>query len=179
MPKSRQLQAGESLPASKEYLEKEVKNILVAFNLILNELIRDKSEELISPDLIRRFHRLVGAGLGDAFAAEPGSFRRKNVTVGNYRPPSFEEVPALVDKLCAWLDGEFHFRAGQSFEDAMIEAIVAHIYIEWIHPFGDGNGRTRRLLGILHPNASGRAECRVPSSFRTTTMKRVRNTIGK
>jgi Fic family protein len=140
------IQAGKSLPVSKEYLEKEVKNILVAFNLILNELIRDKSEELISPDLIRRFHRLVGEGLGDAFVAEPGSFRRKNVVVGNYRPPSFEEVPALVDNLCAWLDREFHFRAGQSFEDAMIEAIVAHIYIEWIHPFGDGNGRTGRLL---------------------------------
>jgi Fic family protein len=140
------VQAGKSLPASKGYLEKEVKNILVAFNLILNELIRDKSDELISPDLIRRFHRLVGEGLGDAFAAEPGSFRRKNVVVGNYRPPSFEEVPALVDNLCAWLDREFHFRAGQSFEDAMIEAIVAHIYIEWIHPFGEGNGRTGRLF---------------------------------
>ena len=81
------VQAGKSLLASKEYLEKEVKNILIAFNLILNELIRDKSEELISPNLIRRFHRLVGEGLGDAFAAEPGSFRRKNVVVGNYRPP--------------------------------------------------------------------------------------------
>jgi len=140
------IQAGGNLPASKEYLEKEVKNILDAFNSILNELILDKREELISPDTIRRFHRMVGEGLGEAFAAEPGSFRRNNVVVGNYRPPSFEEVPSLVDSLCAWLDKEFHFRAKQSFDEAMIEAIVAHIYIEWIHPFSDGNGRTGRLL---------------------------------
>ena len=25
-------------------------------------------------------------------------------------------------------------------------AIVAHVYLAWIHPFGDGNGRTARLL---------------------------------
>jgi Fic family protein len=140
------IQKGKSLPESKDYLEKEVRNILDAFNSILNELIRDKSEERISPGTIRRFHRMVGEGLGDAFDAEPGAFRRRNVVVGPYRPPSFEEVPSLVDGLCEWLDREFHFRNGQSFEDAMIEAIVAHIYIEWIHPFGDGNGRTGRLL---------------------------------
>lgn len=28
----------------------------------------------------------------------------------------------------------------------MIQAIVTHVYVEWIHPFGDGNGRTGRLL---------------------------------
>lgn len=140
------IQKGKSLPVSKEYLEKEVRNILNAFNAILEELIRDKREELISSDMIKRFHRMVGAGLGDAFDADPGSFRRKNVIVGNYRPPSFDEVPALVNSLCSWLDREFHFRNGQSFENAMVEAIVAHIYIEWIHPFGDGNGRTGRLL---------------------------------
>jgi len=26
------------------------------------------------------------------------------------------------------------------------QAIVTHVYLEWIHPFGDGNGRTGRLL---------------------------------
>lgn len=140
------IQAGRKLSPSKEYLEKEVKNILGAFNTILGELILDKSEELITPELIRRFHRMVGEGLGETFNAEPGAFRRSNVVVGDYRPPSFEEVPDLVERLCEWLDREFHFRSAQSFEDAMVEAIVAHIYLEWIHPFGDGNGRTGRLL---------------------------------
>ena len=34
----------------------------------------------------------------------------------------------------------------ENFKTAVIEAIVTHVYIEWIHPFGDGNGRTGRLL---------------------------------
>jgi len=29
---------------------------------------------------------------------------------------------------------------------ALIKAILAHLYLVWIHPFGDGNGRTARLL---------------------------------
>ncbi|MDR1044360.1 MAG: Fic family protein [Candidatus Adiutrix sp.] len=31
-------------------------------------------------------------------------------------------------------------------ENVIVEAIAAHVYFEWIHPFGDGNGRTGRLL---------------------------------
>ena len=29
-----------------------------------------------------------------------------------------------------------------------MKAVVAHLYIAWIHPFGDGNGRTARLLEL-------------------------------
>jgi Fic family protein len=41
---------------------------------------------------------------------------------------------------------EFHYTKGQIFIEAVIQAIVSHVYIEWIHPFGDGNGRTGRLV---------------------------------
>ena len=36
----------------------------------------------------------------------------------------------------------------QGYEIAfgILKAIVAHIYIAWIHPFADGNGRTARLM---------------------------------
>jgi Fic family protein len=63
-----------------------------------------------------------------------------------YRPPSFEQVEEYVQKLCEWLAREFHYKQGQNFDEAVLEAIVSHVYIEWIHPFGDGNGRTGRLL---------------------------------
>ena len=29
---------------------------------------------------------------------------------------------------------------------ALVKAVVAHVYLAWIHPFGDGNGRTARLV---------------------------------
>ena len=33
----------------------------------------------------------------------------------------------------------------------ILSAILAHLYLAWIHPFGDGNGRSARLLefGVL------------------------------
>jgi Fic family protein len=142
----RAIQRGEKLPPSKEYLQQEVQNILAAFNTIKDELLIDHVHPLISADLIKRFHAMVGKDIGETFNASPGSFRRNNVVVGPYRPPSFEKVEGLIEKLCAWLMKQFHYTAGQNFDETVIQAIITHIYIAWIHPFGDGNGRTARLL---------------------------------
>ena len=48
---------------------------------------------------------------------------------------------------CAWLRDGFPGAGDEStLASALVQAIVAHVYLEWIHPFGDGNGRTGRLL---------------------------------
>ena len=142
-----QIQSGRDIEPSKRYLQQEVENILTAFNTILNELVREKNPEIISPGLIQRFNRMVGENIGEAFGGDPGQFRRRNVVVGAvYKPPHFEMVEDLVQRLCDWLRREFHYEHEQNFDDAVLEAIIAHVYIAWIHPFGDGNGRTARLL---------------------------------
>jgi len=141
-----QILKGKNLAPSKKYQQQEVQNIIDAFNAILYEVIRDKSQAIISPELIKRFNKMVGKDIGEAFNGNPGQFRRRNVTVGAYRPPSFEMVEDLVKKLCDWLLKEFHYKQDQDFNEAVIEAIVTHVYIAWIHPFLDGNGRTARLL---------------------------------
>jgi Fic family protein len=141
------LQAGEKLPPSKEYQAIEVNNILNAFNELLVETVYDNKEQLITPDLLLRFHKLVGQNLGEHFNAIPGRFRNNDVVVGTYRCPDHRDVLPLVEKYCNWLRDEFKFETGkQPFNEIIIQAIVAHVYLEWIHPFGDGNGRTGRLL---------------------------------
>ncbi|GHT57331.1 hypothetical protein FACS1894109_09100 [Spirochaetia bacterium] len=141
------IQNGKNLPPSKKYLQQEVQNILDAFNAIFNEMIEDQVKVTISAELIKRFHAMVGKDIGDTFQAIPGTFRTNNVIVGSvYRPPSAPQVEELIQKLCDWLKSQFHYSAGQHFDDAIIQAIVTHVYIAWIHPFGDGNGRTARLL---------------------------------
>jgi Fic family protein len=141
---------GESLARSKEYQEREVRNVLDAMNRILNEVAVDGQSpliSLISPDLIRQFHRDVGKDLGEHFDAIPGRFRTDERVVGPYKCPRGEDVEELINRLCAWLPGEFGFSTnGQTFAKAVEQAIVTHVYLEWIHPFGDGNGRTGRLL---------------------------------
>ncbi|MFP5041368.1 Fic family protein [Parasediminibacterium sp. JCM 36343] len=139
--------AGDKMPPSKEYQEIEVRNILDAFNELLQEVIANNETNLISADLLRRFQRMVGKGLGEHFAAIPGQFRNNDVVVGNYRCPDYRDVPVLVDEFCKWLRDEFGFeKQTKTFSEVVIQAIVSHIYIEWIHPFGDGNGRTGRLV---------------------------------
>lgn len=140
------LDEGWKLPPSKEYLEIEVKNILAAFNELLKEIVQEGRVSIITPELIKNFHRMIGQNLGDHFDAIPGRFRDDNRVVGKYLAPDHKFVPELIDKLCEWLRREFHYSDGQNFLTLVIQAIITHVYIEWIHPFGDGNGRTGRLL---------------------------------
>ena len=138
--------AGKSLPPSKEYQEREVRNILEAFNALLLEAARDGRSEPVSERLLRRFHAMIGHDLGEHFDAIPGELRRDQRVVGPYRTPHPENIATLVQHLCDWLREEFHFERGQTFAQAVVQAIVTHVYIEWIHPFADGNGRTGRLV---------------------------------
>jgi Fic family protein len=141
------IQNGKNLEPGRRYLQKEVENVLEAFKTIYNELVLEKKPCIISPELIKCFHQMIGRDIGEAFGGNPGQFRRQNVIVGAvYRPPPFEQVEEYVRQLCDWLYKVFHYDQGQNFDDAVIQAIVTHVYIAWIHPFMDGNGRTARLL---------------------------------
>jgi Fic family protein len=143
----RQVAAGKPLARSKEYQEREVKNILDAMNELIGAVAVDGIGNVITPDLIRRFHAAVGKELGEHFDAIPGRFRTDNRVVGPYKCPRPEDVEELVSRLCRWLPDEFGFATNQqTFPQAVVQAIVTHVYLEWIHPFGDGNGRTGRLL---------------------------------
>jgi Fic family protein len=99
--------------------------------------------------LIKTFHYNIGKNLGEHLRAAPGQFRNAghNVVVGSYKPPLGKDVIPLVIRLCDWLKGTFHYEDGkQNFIEQVIQAVVCHVYIAWIHPFGDGNGRTARLI---------------------------------
>jgi len=52
-----------------------------------------------------------------------------------------------LERLCNWLNSEyFGPPKGLEMVFGIVKAIIAHIYLAWIHPFGDGNGRTARLV---------------------------------
>ena len=57
---------------------------------------------------------------------------------GDFVPPPAEHCPALLDDLCAYLRGADH--------SPLLQAAIAHVQFETIHPFGDGNGRTGRAV---------------------------------
>ncbi|TGL52540.1 Fic family protein [Leptospira wolffii] len=119
--------------------------MLEAFNSILTRVIEGDTH-LLSSELIKDLHAKVGKNLGEIFKAIPGQFRKENVVVGKYRPPDHQLIETLMKNFCIWMKEYFHFEKGQSFAEIVIQSIVSHVYIAWIHPFSDGNGRTARLL---------------------------------
>jgi Fic family protein len=143
------VESGEMLPPSKEYLQIEVQNVIDALNGLLSEVIEEGKGAILSPEIIQSFNGLIGKNLGDRFQGAPGKFRVSghNVVVGQYRAPLGEDVMTLVKQFCDWIRDEFRYEKGdQSFKDHIVQAIVVHIYLAMIHPFGDGNGRTARLV---------------------------------
>ena len=77
----------------------------------------------------------------------PGQIREYDVVVGRHRGAPPQDCAFLLRKLCSWLNSEsFLPDEERRIAAGILKAIAAHLYLAWIHPFGDGNGRTARLV---------------------------------
>ncbi len=139
------------LPSSQQYLQQEVENVLDACRVIEQAVAEDNGFE-ITPEVLADLNERVLNGLEVDEHVEPGVYRDVSVVVGPYRAVPPADVEFLIEMLCNWLNEEFETTDHRdAFLMAFVKAIAAHMYIAWIHPFGDGNGRTARLIefGIL------------------------------
>lgn len=145
-----------TLPPSQEYLMQEIDNIIEGCNLILGEIRRGVQPPL-SVDRVKELNKIVLKNLAVADPdIIPGQIRHDARGVGTYRAAPHEDCEYLVERLCEWLNGRaFQPQPGMEFTYAVIRAAIAHLYIAWIHPFGDGNGRTARLIEVQILLASG------------------------
>lgn len=147
------------LPKSQRYLQQEVQNIVDLCNREAKVLLDPEAEERnLCMDLIRDYNRGVLKGLELPEGTVPGEIRTHSVVVGTvYRGAPAEDCEYLMDRLCAWLNGSDFVPPDEelSVPFALIKAIVAHVYLAWIHPFGDGNGRTARMMEFHVLFASG------------------------
>lgn len=148
------------LPRSKAYLGREVDNIIAACNEIQSRVIDgDESDSRLSPSGIREFNRRALEGLDHADHVVPGAYRQVSVGVGTYRGAPAEDCEFLVEELCRWINDKIRPPSeSERIAFGVIRAVLAQLYLAWIHPFGDGNGRTARLvelqilLGVGVPN---------------------------
>jgi Fic family protein len=143
------------LPASQEYLTHEVDNIVAAYNTIRNELFEGASTKL-TPEKIRECNRLILDGLEVEEGVFPGQLAHKRTAVGRYLAPPREDCDYLLGRLCEWLNDDFEAPNEEMLIPyAIIKAVIAHLYIAWIHYFGDGNGRTARCVEVQILTATG------------------------
>jgi len=132
------------LPPSRQYLGQEIDNIVEACNRIGQEIIRDGSGPISVQDILE-YNKLVLRELPLQEDVMPGELRRHSIVVGRYRGAPAEDCEFLLNKFCEWLNS-LEFPKGLEQSYSILAAIAAHLYLVWIHPFGDGNGRTARLI---------------------------------
>jgi Fic family protein len=110
----------------------------------------DKKRKL-SPEFIQEISALVMKNTGGVvntvlgnYNIAGGEFRRGTVRAGTRTFPDYKKVPDLVTQLCVEINAKL--KMIRTFEEKCNLAFHVHFQLVSIHPFGDGNGRTSRLL---------------------------------
>ena len=149
------------LPLSQEYLGREVDNILEACERIWQQ-IRGGHAPRLSPDLVAGYNRRVLAGLEDHLdeGVVAGEIPHHRVAVAGYQGAPRGDCAYLLTRMCEWLEQEpaaspFTHAPDNRVAVGLLQAILAHLYLAWIHAFGDGNGRTARLVEFMLLARSG------------------------
>ena len=143
------------VPQGQEYQQQELENVIAAIRDVETG-IWGGDQFVLTPSRIKSLNEQILRDLEVPEHVKPGEYREDSVVVGSvYRAAPARDCEYLISTLCDWLESpDFEPRGDGSWWDfavAFLKAAVAHVYIAWIHPFGDGNGRTARLVefGIL------------------------------
>ena len=140
---------------AKEMLRKKITPKNKSQQMIVNnyttiQYIVAHRDEPLSQEGLLHIHRLMTEKAIDNPDAA-GRFRDNDeVVVADimeneivHRPPSYKEIPAFVNTLCAIFNRGDSSRA---FIHPIIRGIIIHFMVAYMHPFVDGNGRTARAL---------------------------------
>ena len=118
--------------------EQMVKNNYDALTYVLEHLEDEISEETIlqiAQIVTRSAAEVQVNGYRDGAVYVTG---REGVV---YTPPQADAVPEMMRSLVTFIQkSELH---------PLLKACIAHFYFVYIHPFGDGNGRTARALSYM------------------------------
>jgi len=128
---------GKELPLATPRAIQEIRNSAEVMRYIQSH----SDTRTIQEAHIFKIHSILGKE--NALDRGPmGQYRNYGVRVGSHVAPSFEEVPRLTRELLSWVNEE-----GRHWS-AVVSSAILHFRFEYIHPFGDGNGRTGRALAV-------------------------------
>jgi len=120
----------------------EIQNIEKAIEFI-ESTIQDYP---INKSFVSELHKIIVKDLPSPPNGEgdltPGSYRNKNIKISNslHLPPDSFLVDTYMDDLFSFINSE------DSSKYDLLKSAIAHHRFVWIHPFGNGNGRTVRLF---------------------------------
>jgi Fic family protein len=135
------------LPPSQEYLQREVQNILDACNYLVTST-RENGGREVTREFVDDLNRRALNGLQLEENVVAGEVRHHSVVVAGYRGAPVADCHYLLDQLCKHVEEIIDVSADKKMMHGILAALFAHAYIALIHPYGDGNGRTSRLLEV-------------------------------
>lgn len=121
---------------TEEEKKKEIFNIVKAINF----MDKNVRTNILTEDIVLHLHSLVLQNI----TPDAGHFRTEMSAIFNqagvavYMPPPPNQISKLLNELLNYVNSEEKF--------PLVNAFVAHLIFEKIHPFLDGNGRVGRLL---------------------------------
>lgn len=141
---------------AKEMLEtarkpKTKDEVMILNNYFLMQKVVALKDEALSVEMILKLHRLA---TNDAIEnnAISGEFRKDNdIFIADYfgetihQLPEHTEINQLMADFCEFANADHSGESGL-FIHPVIKAMILHFLIGYIHPFGDGNGRTARAI---------------------------------
>jgi Fic family protein len=135
--------------------EKEIINLMNAYSYVKEHDASGVSVQ-ITEDNIRYLHKIITDGL-DYQDNVPGNYRNHVVKVGDNEhggiytlPKCLPDIQNLMKEFVAWINSDQIMQL-----DTIIRAALAHYHLGLIHPFGNGNGRTIRIVEAIIIRKSG------------------------
>ena len=130
----------------KERAEQEIGNLKTAYSLT-PDTFKSELPNILSENIVKKIHETITMNI-EYSNNIPGKYRNHWVQVGNkdhggvYTPPKIsKDIKPLMKEFADWINSEELL-----VEPPIIRAALAHYHLGLIHPFGDGNGRTARLV---------------------------------
>lgn len=140
---------GEDIVSYTQKDKQEIKNLINAYNWLSG--IEPSGEPFIlTEEIVKELHNIITINIPHENNI-PGQYRNKIVYVGDmahggkYTPPKIlADIKNLMAEFVIWINSDDIKRL-----NPFLRAALAHYHFCLIHPFGDGNGRTSRIIEAL------------------------------
>jgi Fic family protein len=119
--------------------------------LLMKKAVEKKNEDL-SIELILELHEIATNKAIENNAAAGELRQSDNIVISNlynentFYPPDHKTIISRLTNLCEFANIDHSQNDPSNFIHPIVKAIILHFMIGYIHPFGDGNGRTARAI---------------------------------
>jgi len=146
---------GEPLEEAKKRSRQEILNLKAGYAVLAADN-REDIGSLFNETILQQLNKVITIGIPYELHF-PGEYRNHIVKVGHtnfggvYTPPKcLQDVKDLMVAFIEWINSKEILDL-----DPALRAVLAHYHLAAIHPFGNGNGRTARLLEAVILSRSG------------------------